>query len=245
MKLTVAAVLASCAPSLGFALIGINWSITNVPDGGLTNVAFPFSIAQAPHKSGYNFAQQFSFIGQQDFGYIGIQPRPDAGGEPVIHAVFSSFIAGTKTNDDNCTPGAQGIGVSCDVEFSAAYADSYILKVQNTQGTTWSGTLVDTTTDKSVPIGVWTLPDGTGGIQKSQVGFVDYYPWNTGSPTCSELPDTTVAFGVPTSTTSGRIGALSDAYEYGDCAGNVKFNNKRTSDQGVEISVGFKLTPQM
>ena len=233
--------VAALLPTLAMGLVGISWNVTNVPASGLTDITFPFSIANSPHKSGYYFAQQINFNGQSDVGYTGLQPRPDSGGNPVIHAVFSSFISGTTTNDGNCSDGADGgPGVSCSVEFSAPYADAYQLVVNNTGGTTWGGTVVDTTTGKSVYIGSWTLPSGTGGIKGNQVGFVEYYPWNDGqSHSCATLPFTSMAFGVPTTTTSGATGGLGDAYEYGNCVGKVAFKTQRTSDQGVEVSVGF------
>ena len=126
------------------------------------------------------------------------------------------------------------------MEFSAPYADAYQIEVVNTQGTTWSGTAVDTTTGTRVHIGSWTLPSGTKGIKGSESGFIEYYLWNDGQHhPCSTLPYTSVVFGVPTTTTSGATGSLGDAYEYGDCVGRVAFKTHRTSDQGVEVSVGF------
>jgi hypothetical protein len=131
-------------PTLAMGLVGITWSVTNVPSSGLTDITFPFSIANSPHKTGYYFAQQFNFNGQSDVGYTGLQPRPDSNGKPVIHAAFSSFINGTTTTDSNCRPGADGgPGVSCSVEFSAPYKDAYQLVVRNTQGTKWDGAVVD------------------------------------------------------------------------------------------------------
>ncbi|KAF9316369.1 hypothetical protein BG003_002052 [Podila horticola] len=105
MKITAAAVLASCTPSLGFALDGSGWSIAKVPSVGLSDVTFPFNITNAPHKTGYFFAQQFNFNGQSNNGYTGLQPRPDSGGKPIIHAVSTSFVAGTTTNDPTATLG--------------------------------------------------------------------------------------------------------------------------------------------
>ncbi|KAG0320527.1 hypothetical protein BGZ99_004441 [Dissophora globulifera] len=237
MKLTAATVLASCAPSLAFALVGITWSIPGVPSTGLNSVTFPLSLAQTPHETGYYFAQQFNFVGQQDVGYTGLQPRPDANGRPAIHAVFSSFIAGTTTNDANCGSGADGgPGVSCGVEFSAPYSNGYNLEIVNTGGTTWTGTAVDSTTGDRVHIGTYTLPAGTQGIKGSQVGFVEYYPWNSGTHTCSSLPYAYVTFGYPVSPSG--IGSLGDAYEYGDCVGNVAFKNSRSAG-GIDVQVGF------
>ena len=228
-------------PTLAMGLVGISWSVTSVPASGLTDITFPFSISNSPHKTGYYFAQQFNFNGQSDVGYTGLQPRPDSGGAPVIHAAFSSFIRGTTTSDINCHPGADGgPGVSCAVEFSAPYQDAYQIEVLNTGGTTWTGTVVDTTTGRRVHIGTWTLPSGTGGIKGSQVGFIEYYLWNDGqNHPCSTLPYTSMGFGVPTTTTGGAIGSLGNAFEYGNCVGKVAFKSQRTSDRGVAVNVGF------
>ena len=126
------------------------------------------------------------------------------------------------------------------MEFSALYKDGYQIEVINTKGTTWSGAVINTTTGKRTHIGSWTLPAGTQGIKGSQVGFVEYYLWNDGkNHPCSTLPYTKIVFGVPTTSTSGAIGSLGDAYEYGNCVGKVAFKSKRTSDKGDKVSVGF------
>ncbi|KAG0074492.1 hypothetical protein BGZ90_010706 [Linnemannia elongata] len=140
MKFTAAAVLALYSPSAVFALVGIKWNVMNAPSSGLKDITFPFDISQAPHKTGYYFAQQFSLI--------------DSSGKPVIHAVFSSFIPGTTTTDSNCRIGADGgPGVSCAVDFSAPYSNGFSLVVENTGGTTWTGTSVDSTTGTRVHVG--------------------------------------------------------------------------------------------
>ena len=236
LLITTAAALLPLA--MGGILNTISWNVTNVPQNGLTDITFPFSIANSPHKTGYYFAQQFNFNGQSDIGYTGLQPRPDSNSNPVIHAVFSSFIKDSTTTDGNCHNGADGgAGVSCSVEFSGPYENAYQLEIRNTKDTTWNGTVVDATTGRRVHVGSYTLPAGTQGIKGSQVGFVEYYPWNTGSHTCASLPYTSMVFGVPTSTT-GAIGSLGNAYEYGDCVGKVAYKSSRIA-AGVEVSVGF------
>ena len=126
------------------------------------------------------------------------------------------------------------------MDFSSSYASAYRIEVVNIYGTTWSGTVVDTTTSSRIHIGAWTLPAGTEGIRSSQYGFIEYYLWNDGqSHACSSLPYTSMVFGVPLTTTSGAVGSLGDAYEYGDCVGQVDFRTHRTSDGGVAVSVGF------
>ncbi|KAE8376584.1 hypothetical protein BDV26DRAFT_305534 [Aspergillus bertholletiae] len=222
------------------ALVGLDWSASNIPSTGLKDITFPISIADAPHETGFYFAQQFSFNGVSDVGYTGLQPRPDANGASVIHAVFSSFVSGSTSDDENCHDGADGgAGVSCAVEIPASYSPMYHLVIKNTQGTTWTGTLVDTVSNTETHIGEYTLPSGTGGIKESQVGFVEYYPWNSaGGHTCDSLPFTNATFGNPTSTESGVKGTVGKPYEYGDCVGKVQFDVKELAD-GYAVSVGF------
>ncbi|KAI1305588.1 hypothetical protein EDD11_004902 [Mortierella claussenii] len=241
MKLTAIAILASCVPSLGFALVGNGWKFQNAPSDGLSDVTFPFNIAKAPHKSGFYFAQQFNFKNVTEVGYTGLQPRPGANGKNVIHAAFSSFQGGTTSNHRNCRTGADGgPGVSCAVDINGDYSHTYNLVVKNTRGTTWRGTLVDTMTRKSTVVGEWTLPSGAGKIVNGQVGFVEYYIWN-GQPshTCNSLPFTRATFYNPTSKTKGaRGGQITSVYEYGDCVGKAGYSVKKMS-KGYDIKVGF------
>ncbi|KAJ5750141.1 hypothetical protein N7533_007169 [Penicillium manginii] len=194
------------------ALVGISWKVSNGPSNGLKDISFPIAMPNAAHKSGYYYAQQFSFAGQSDVGYTGLQPREDNGSNSVVHAVFSSFVAGTTSTDANCSDGADGgAGVSCAVEVSATYAHGYVLRVENTAGTTWTGTMVDAVDGTETHIGSYTLPSRARG--------------------------TDVTFGVPTS--SGGTGELGDAYEYGDCVGQVDFSTKRVDGDAVNVVVGF------
>ncbi|KAK1225042.1 hypothetical protein PQX77_012020, partial [Marasmius sp. AFHP31] len=186
-------------------------------------------MANAAHVSGYYYAMQYNFVGLADVGYTGIQPRPDSSGQSIVHGVFSSFVNGTTTKDSQCTNGADGgPGVSCSVEIPSPYADTYNFVVNNTGGTTWAGTMVDTATGKETHIGSWTLPSSAVGIKSSQVGFIEYYLWNDGkNHPCDTLPKTEVFFGTPTTKTSDSTGQgnlLSDAYENGDCIGQVNFS---------------------
>ncbi|KAE8331376.1 hypothetical protein BDV39DRAFT_201027 [Aspergillus sergii] len=196
----------------------------------------------AVHESGWYFAQDFQFIGTSGVGYIGLQPRPDVGSETFIHAVFSSFVNGSISQDANCHDGADGgPGVSCAVDLPGNYSNMYHLRVQNTGGTTWNGTLIDTVTGVETHIGSYTLPTGSLGIQGNQVGFVEWWPFNNGFPaTCDSLSQTSVVFGVPTTSTEGAgPGELENAYEVYECAGKQDFKSQRLSD-GVEVKVGFK-----
>ena len=52
-------------------------------------------------------------------------------------------------------------------------------------------------------IGSYTLPSSTAGIRSSQVGFVEYYPWNSDpSLSCDDLPCTVATFGILTTYSS-------------------------------------------
>ncbi|KAJ6595164.1 hypothetical protein DFH09DRAFT_1136346 [Mycena vulgaris] len=241
------------SPSLGFvaslmgllpmahALVGSSWSITNVPSTGLTDITFPITIVEADHISGYYFAQQYGFVGSS-IGYTGIQPRPDSGGNSVLHGVFSSFVAGSTTSDANCHTGADGgPGVSCAVEWNGVYNRTYDFVVQTSGVRTWVGTAVDTVTGTKIHIGTYTLPVGASGIQSSQAGFVEWYPWNGGIPPnhCARLPYQKTIFGTPRTTHAGSVGTQSLSYEYGDCVGQVAFHTEKVAS-GVENNCGFR-----
>ena len=124
------------------------------------------------------------------------------------------------------------------MEFSGPYADAYAVVISNTSATTWSGEVLDLTTGSTAAhIGSWTVPDGSGGIAGSQLGFVEYFaPEN-----CSTDPFTSVTFGVPIML-SGGTGSLSDASHTGNCVGVVPYESHRNDDGSVEISVGFNQT---
>ncbi|KAK7039669.1 hypothetical protein R3P38DRAFT_2901267 [Favolaschia claudopus] len=242
MKLSLNTVILALALGAN-ALVGSSWSMTNVPSTGLTEITFPMAILEADHISGYYFAQQFAFTGTTDIGYTGLQPRPDSNGKSVLHAAFSSFIAGTTSTDSNCSDGADGgAGVSCSVEWNGVYGRTYNLEVvyQLWSGH-WVGTVVDTVTHARVHIGSYKLPSGVGGITSSQVGFVEWYPWNGGEPAdhCAKLPYQKTFFGDPTTTHWWSKGTVDLPYEYGDCVGQVDFSAQKVNG-GVQVNCGFK-----
>jgi hypothetical protein len=224
--------------SLSTALCDISWNIPNVPSQGLQDVTFSFNIASAPHTSGYYFAQQFGFVGLSDVGYTGLQPRPDSDSSSIIHAVFSSFINGTTSTDSNCGNGADGgEGVSCAVEFSGSYSDTWNLVVANAGGTTWTGTAVNSATNEQQHIGTYILPSEAGGIQDSEVGFVEYFPWNTDpSLTCADLPSTEGTFYPPT-TQSSSVGT-----QEGTIEGSVDNCQSYITQQSVSGGVDFSIS---
>ncbi|KAF9402814.1 hypothetical protein BGZ94_004806 [Podila epigama] len=243
MKIAAAFVLlASSAPSLTWALIGNNWKFTTVPANGLNDITFPINMANATHKSGFYFAQQFFFKNVSEVAYTGIQPREDKNGKSIVHAAFSSFQGGTIVRHKNCHYGADGgPGVSCAVQLAGSYNDTYNCVVEHVGNTTWKGTLVNTVTGDSAVIGQWELPAGAGKIVNGQVGFVEYYIWNrrTADKSCHTLPATAVSFFHPTSKTSGSSGGkITRVYPYGNCVGKVNFEYWSIPN-GYGIKAGF------
>ena len=232
------ATIASLLPASTLAAIYLGWTIPNVPSAGFQNISFPFDLSQAPHKEGWYFAQQFRFIGQDYVGFTGLQPLPDDNGQPIIRAIFSSFIPGTTVRDANCWDSAGGgPGAACSLEFPADYDHGYSLEVVNTGGsTTWTGTVVDTTTNKKLHVGTYTLPEGTQGIKSYEIGFVKYFEPEPDSEHCDELPYTSVTFGNPFTPT--EEGSLGGAYEYPEdfCTGEQDFKFK----SGLQLEAGFK-----
>jgi len=229
-------VVASLLPTLTTAQAALHWSVTD-PESALYDITFPMYIGNAPHQTGYYFAQQFTFGGAGGVGYTGLQPRPDYGGDaPIINAVFSSFTDGATTDDPQCHSGADGgPGVSCAVEFNGDYSHIYHLEIRNTGGTTWEGTCVDTVNLSRIHIGSFTLPTDSGPIDPSgQQGFVEYYWFSE----CSSIPWTSVEFGLPM-TSAGGTGVLLDPYESGGCVGEGNFESHRTEEGNIEISFGF------
>lgn len=217
---------ASLAPLVAQANVGLGWSFPNAPAAGLNDVTFPLNMKNAKHDYGYYYAMQFAFYGISDVGYTGLQPQPDQNGQSVVHAAFSSFAAGTTTSHPNCYAGADGgPGVSCALDIFGTYNTTYNMVVDNPQGTTWRGRMIDTQSGQSHEVGIWTLPNGAGKIKPSQVGFVEYYPWNRPEgPDCPRQPRTEVTFSYPKSTTSGsQAGTIGKPYDYGDCKAAFDF----------------------
>ncbi|KAG6026331.1 hypothetical protein E4U19_002680 [Claviceps sp. Clav32 group G5] len=242
MKLVSLSFMALAASQTAFALVGNYWGFSGNPLGGLRDVTFPFKMDGAAHKSGYYFAQQFNFQGIREVGYCGIQNRPNStSGKSIVHAVFSTFQGNSTTQDRNCHMGADGgPGVSCAVDFPGSYNAVYNIVVEKVKGTTWKGTAINKSTGQSFHIGSWTLPSTAGGINSDQVGFVEYYPWNSGRHQCRDLPRTAVTMCDPYSKTPGAgTGRISTPYEYGeDCLGKVAFSTQKVAN-GYRIHCGF------
>ncbi len=229
--------LANPAAAVGGGNVSISWSMPGTPSSGLTNITYPLTVNPATaHQAGIYFAQQYSFQ-QNVAGYTGLQPRVNSGGKERMNAVFSLFGSGASTTDANCHSGADsGDGVSCAKEFDAVYGHKYALKVARTATDTWTGTATDTVTGTSVHIGSYTVPAGSGNLQSSQGGFVEYY---LGITSCSTMPRSDAEFGGPTSTDAGGLSGTSSAnYEYSDCVGQGNYQAQQVGN-GTHVTRGF------
>ncbi|MEU1332877.1 hypothetical protein [Streptomyces sp. NPDC005865] len=226
------------AASVGGGNVSISWSVPGTPSAGLSNLTFPMTVNPATaHTSGIYFAQQFGFTNAQDVGYTGLQPRANSGGSERLSARFSTFVAGSTTDDPLCHAGADGgPGVTCAVDFDGVYGHRYDMRVERTGTDTWTGTARDTVTGKETHLGTYTLPAGSGGLRGSQGGFVEYY---AGIPSCAEMPRSDAVFGGPTSTDGGGLSGTSRAnYEYSDCVGESNYRAENVGS-GTHVTRGF------
>lgn len=225
---------ATAAVTGGNVLVG--WSISGVPNSGMTNITFPITVNPATaHVSGIYFAQQYNFA--KAMGYTGLQPRANNGSNERLHGVFSTFTAGASSSDPNCHDGADGgPGVSCAADFDAVYGHRYDITVSRTGSDTWTGTATDRVTGRSTHLGTYTLPSGSGNLKGSQSGFVEYY---AGIPSCSTMPRADVVFGGPTSTDAGGLSGTTRAnYEYQGCLGQSNYHAE-DNGAGTHVTRGF------
>ncbi|MGY1439838.1 hypothetical protein DQ392_16390 [Streptomyces reniochalinae] len=226
----------AASADVGGGNVSVGWSIDNTPSSGMTNITFPVTVNPATaHKEGIYFAQQYSFA--DGMGYTGLQPRENSGSNERLSARFSTFTQGATTSDPLCHEGADGgPGVTCAVDFDAVYGHRYDIKVERTGTDTWSGTATDTVTGEATHLGTYTLPAGSGDLQGSQGGFVEYY---LGVPSCAEMPRSDVVFGGPTSTDAGGLSGTSRAnYEYSDCVGESGYQAENDG-AGTHVTRGF------
>ncbi|CEJ82393.1 hypothetical protein VHEMI02459 [[Torrubiella] hemipterigena] len=211
--------------------------------GGLSDITFPIQLGQVKHTSGFYFAQTwyFNIKASETAAYIGLQPRPDSNGQTVLHAAFSSFVAGTKTTHPNCYSGADsGAGVSCAVEIpQASYDHVWDLTVASVGNNTWRGTMTDSVTKAAYEIGVWTIPSPALITKNQIINFFEYYPFNAvGVPDCKTLPKADVTFYLPTSKT-GSHASYRTPYEVGDCQKKANVAWKQLASGAWSQSAGF------
>ncbi|MGV3345714.1 hypothetical protein ACGVWS_08180 [Enterobacteriaceae bacterium LUAb1] len=230
----------------------VQWKLNklhNAPsvDPRFTNLTFRFNVNnETMHNDGTYFAQQFHFENtgsENNTGYLGLQPRKNRHGQSYMKAIFSSFIAGSKTHDRNCHSGADGgPGVSCAVLFPATYGRTYEITIHQTAENTWSGEVRDQLSGEETHIGSWTLPDSFGKLLPSGEGFAEYYAFYKPNypqfvvPDCSQLAKINVFYGPVTTTDfGGGIGSITNSSEYN--SEECQLNNSGFDAQPEKFSV--------
>lgn len=214
--------------------VQFNWSIPNAPADGLTQVAFPTTLNPSTGHVAGNYAAWIFEFTKSGGAYTGLMPVPNENGQTRIHAAYSSFIAGTTSNDPNCSNGADGgPGVSCGMNFDGTYGRNYVITVARVGQDTWEGTVWDTVTGAGYHIGTFKVPAGSGNLRSSQVGFIE----NWSAQSCAAVPKIDASLGRPQSAQAGLIGDVGGAFEYGACGGEENYSAVTTAD-GVRIQRG-------
>lgn len=225
--------------------VAVHWKIDKFKENTdekkrLTNLTFRFTVNEPTlHAAGTYFAMQFIFDspdGRNKLAYTGLQPRASKNGSDYMRAVFSTFVNGSTSTHQNCSPGADGSpGVKCGVEFKADYGKLYKIEVTKDTNNIWHGIVQNSNGDAVVDIGSWKLPNDVGNIIPSYYGFAEYYAhYQPGYPqfvvpSCDKLAKIDVIFGpVSTLNNGGGVGSVSKAYEYGDRACRSKDSGYKT-----------------
>lgn len=226
-------------PALSNAQANWGWTIDNVPDAGLTDITFPISVTGSDHEKHYYYAMQYPFLGVDGIGYTGLQPQADAdNGTAQIRGVFSTFISGSTTDDDQCSEGADGgPGISCGLVFEGDYSATYNLVIKNTGGTTWTGTAVNKKTSEQLHLGTYTLPSSAKGIKGGHMGFVEDY---LGVDQCSEMIKGGTVVGKPFSdSTTNAKGGIDEPNASGTCSGQKANWSAKNGTDGWTMTLGF------
>ncbi|KAK2757734.1 hypothetical protein FQN54_004703 [Arachnomyces sp. PD_36] len=225
-------------------LAGLDWSIANTPETGLTDIVFPFTIESALPEEGYYFAQSFKFMnpppGSTGLSHVGLKPYHDIANSTYVLAVFSTSINGTESSDVLCYhPPHDGY---CFTAVEINHTDPYNIHVYPGDGEQhWGCSVTNSRTGDRWHIGSLEMPEGTGGIEGSESGFVEYKPWSLEpSEDCESLTYTSVVFGAPkTKTVGAGNGTIGKGYEKGVCKGEVDFETE-TTEEGTRIALGFE-----
>ncbi|WP_064749201.1 RICIN domain-containing protein, partial [Lysobacter antibioticus] len=174
-------------------------------------------------------------------GYIGLQPEPASNGRQRLHAIFSTFDAGSTENDPNCTSGADGDpdGVSCGFSFYAEYGHPYAMTIQMTGPNTWTGTATDTVTGVETHIGTFTEAPGRGRLAGKGGGFIEH--WYSTVPSCLQMPRIVTTLAGPFTTAAGGLsGTVRNPNVSGStCATNETGYSVAPIGSGLRIGRGW------
>jgi hypothetical protein len=216
---TAGTAYAAGAPGIPGGMVSTDFQVSGGPSGGLDDITYFTTVVAEPTRTTdhYFWADQFSFAGGQ-VGYIGLQPRPNAGAAPQGAAYFSVFGEGVSTTDPHCASGADGgTGLTCHVPFAYQLGHVYVLNVTRTGTDTWTGTVDDQTGGALTPIATWTTPAAWGLLSPHSSAFTEYYAKLPGG--CDDIPYALVVNGTPVAEHGTLPAVLSNTRLYGGTGG--------------------------
>jgi len=199
-----------------WGLVGISWSVTNVPLIGSHRYHIPILPSRTPLTKPATILLNSSILmANPTFGYTGLQPRPDSNGKPCHPCrVSPASSVGLPPLMVIVNPGADGgPGVSCSVGVFPRRTQMrislwFVIPKARRGMVQW---LIPPRARACIS-GPGRCRSGSQGIKRSQLGFVEYYPWNDGQE--PSLFDVAVYvrlfFGVPKTTTRGAVGSLGE-----------------------------------
>jgi hypothetical protein len=226
-------------------LAGLDWSIANTPETGLTDIVFPIRFEAFVHQDDtYYYSQSFNFMtprGINGLSHVGFQSSSNIGNHTMVNAIFSTTVLGATSGDVFCSQDPDALRCFTGVEIDPA--DTYNIHVwPGERKNHWGCSATNARTGDKWHVGSFDLPEGTGNIEGGQSGFVEYFPWNNDtSPDCALLDYTSVIFGAPfTKTEYAGHGMVSVGYEKGNTCPNVANFQSELSNEGVKISLGWE-----
>lgn len=161
----------------------------------------PQSVAD-PQNNFVYWAYDSKFVHGETY-YMGLQPN----GEFGKTALFSIFGAGSSSKSSACKPGADdGDGTSCHIsypwELEHTYQFTVALIAEDTENTTWEGSVTDLTTQVRTVIGDVTVSAARGLLRGDwAVTFDELFER---SIDCSAQPHSEILFFHPVGYRHGR-----------------------------------------
>jgi len=210
-----------------------SWVLPNMPSGGFFNIdeyIFPGNdptpaAGQAPVS--YFYSTQFGFVGGPG-GYIGVQK--DGTSKVAIFSIWDSngVRCGNVAGAICRTFGGEGVGHQTLIPYNWQAGRTYRLRVwaggTDASGEWWVGAIKDTTSGIETQIGQVRVPFGRGWLNNQVITWVEW--WKSGVNRCSELPASTIYFGIPRGNADAvYAGAPTNTFGTGSCPSKSSFAN--------------------
>ena len=211
--------------------------------GGITKVRFSTKIESVVSGSPYFYANQFQMleVGNVRTGYTGIQERGSrvngTVGKTAVFSMFDAAIAATPSTSCSVEVGGNfdgyvgRNGTSCRIPYEYKLNVIYDTIIERgaieSDGTWWSGTIIDTSTGISTLIANIKVPPSWKGIGSRTTAFTEYFG---GLPaTCSQLQYTKVRFYTPRSMADLPGSLISNYYSTtGTCTNSAAYTQENS-----------------